>query len=819
MSTRFPGRRELVAVVIVLLTAVPFLAGTRGASAAAPPAATFNPNLLLAGSAGAAEPSIRTDHTGQAFVIGPTGAQCQAFRVSHDGSHAQSIGAPDHKVGGGDCDWALGPQETASLPTFGAPSDNALAFSSLDNLANITVGKSNDGGKTFGPPNPAAAQVGGDDRMWMAADPKLNSSGYATIFMTFHDISLGDIELSISTDGGQTYLQSGPIINPTDVPQGQWEGLGAFAGNELGNIVARRNAAGQLTLYSIFETPDSATDNVTQGANSTTNFNRVYEAVGTVTDAAAPAPPTISWRNYEIYHGPLGARLNRIFPVTAVDAGGRVYSFWADGNHIYDKTDATGTGWNPLLAPGTIPNPSGVNTAIMPWVEAGVSGIADLVYYGASGGAGAQPNPQDDPNNKWNVYMAQTVDGGASWGVFTASDHVIHTGPLCIDGLNCNLIGNRDRTLLDFFQVAIDPTNGAADITYADDHASPHSAVLYYTRQCTGASATTGQALVNDCVAPPPPPPLPQGSTCPGPQVVDFVGDAPNNYPGGDGANMDNLDIVSAAFGTPSASALSVTLTLNNLSAPPPPVNMISAYWTVYWTDNGVTYYARATSNTQLDFTYTDGTVSGGTATTKSTITGVATLGKNGTFVISVPRADVGSPPAGAALTNPYADTHGSFTVNGTGVFFTAAADRAPNQGYGAPYTVAQVCSTPPPCHEADGNGDLHGQKEGNAKFNTESDGCEDGGATAGAATTGGGAQFQDPGSHVNFQSAQVLSTRINDATHTLILTGTGTDNGNPVTFTITEVNKGAIGLDSFSIALSDGYSLSGTLLDGTLDF
>jgi len=75
---------------------------------------------------------------------------------------------------------------------------------------------------------------------------------------------------------GLAYTQSGPIINNTDVPQGQWQGLGAGAGNELGNIVARRDpATGQLTLYSIFQTPDSPTDNVSQGAASTLNFNRV----------------------------------------------------------------------------------------------------------------------------------------------------------------------------------------------------------------------------------------------------------------------------------------------------------------------------------------------------------------------------------------------------------------------------------------------------------------------------------------------------------------------------------------------------------------
>src|SRR5438034_8182670 len=163
--------------------------GTRLVTAL-PSAATFNANLLLAGSSSAGEPSIRTDRFGRSFVIGPTGvpAGCKAFRVTHDGSASNYLGFPDGTAGGGDCDFAIGPQETSTLPGFGAATDDGLAYSSLT-AANITVGKSNDGGATFGPPNPAAAQVFGDDRMWQAADPKLNSGGFDTVFMTYHDIS------------------------------------------------------------------------------------------------------------------------------------------------------------------------------------------------------------------------------------------------------------------------------------------------------------------------------------------------------------------------------------------------------------------------------------------------------------------------------------------------------------------------------------------------------------------------------------------------------------------------------------------------------
>src|SRR2546421_8729577 len=574
------NRRVSIIVLAAALGAAPFAMSGPALAAKPSSGSTFNPNLLLQGSTNTAEPSIRTDRFGRSFVIGPTGvpAGCKAWRVTHDGSAAAYLGQPDHTAGGGDCDWAIGPQETS--PTISpAATDDVLAYSSLT-LPNITTGKSDDGGNSFGPPNVYSQQVGGDDRMWMAADPSLNSLGVANIFMTYHDVAgPQDIQLGVSVDGGFSYVQSGPIINNNDVPPGQWQGAGvslAGAGNGIGNIVTRRTAAG-LTIYSIFETPDSATDNLNQGIAGTSNYNRVYEAIGTVTSDTAP--PVISWRNYEIYHGPLGARYNRIFPVTAVDAAGRVYAFWADGNHIDYKADATGTSWKPAKAPSQIANPAGVNTAIMPWAEAGAAGIADVVFYGAAGGAGAQPSPQDDINNVWNAYFAQTTNGGTSFTVSKASDHVIHKGPICIDGLGCNLSNPpRDRTLLDFFQVSIDPTNGAADIAYADDHAAPGSSVLYFTRQCTGASATTGGALTNDCRVPPPPTPLPQGSTCPGPQVVDFSGDAPNNYPGGLGDNMDNLDVVNASFRAPSASTLSVTLTIKNLAPPPPPANMISAF-------------------------------------------------------------------------------------------------------------------------------------------------------------------------------------------------------------------------------------------------
>ncbi|HZQ29099.1 MAG TPA: protease pro-enzyme activation domain-containing protein [Acidimicrobiales bacterium] len=180
--------------------------------------------------------------------------------------------------------------------------------------------------------------------------------------------------------------------------------------------------------------------------------------------------------------------------------------------------------------------------------------------------------------------------------------------------------------------------------------------------------------------------PVVTGTTCPGPQMIDKVGDAPNNYPGGDGSNMDNLDIVNASFSSPDAATLRVTMTLKDLEPPPPPVNAASALWAVTWTYNGTQYTATATVNgagPAAVWGYDDGT---------KAVKGTSTLGPNGTIVMEVPLADVGNPPAGASIVQPFADSRGSFTLLGSGLRYTAAADRAPDGGVGAPWVIGKTC-------------------------------------------------------------------------------------------------------------------------------
>jgi hypothetical protein len=682
-----------------------------------PPTAplSFNRNLFLPASSGLAEPSIRTRSDGTALVAAPAGAPggCRLIAVAHDGASARFLDNPDSTVGGGDCELTVGPKQSSGT-------GDQVAVSSAY-IVNFTTASSDNGGASFATPDVFSQQVPIQDRAWMAADPALNALGRDDIFMAYHDVDVYELELGVSVDGGQTYVQSSPLINPADVPTGQWAlacpalsceavAVGG-AGNTGGNLVAQRRD-GRLTLYSVFVTPDSVVDNLAQGQKGTANYNRVYEAIGTVVDAPVPV---VTWHDHEVYHGPVGANYGNIFPATAVDGTGRVYTTWADGVHVEVKSDATGSGWDPAQAPTAVDVAGGLfpatsNTATFPWIAAGPHG-ADLVWYSGSNGTTTAGDP-NDPADAWNVYLAQTTDGGARWQVARVSDHVIHRGGICGAGDTCNPLlcaiaggcqpGN--RTLLDFFQVSVDPTDGAADIAWADDHDTPGTPALYFSRQCTGPSLTTGKALHDDCIAPPPPGDG-TGTSCPGPQVVDDdPGDAIDPQPGSTGAEMPSLDVVATSYATTKAAdgtpLLRVTITLDDLEPIPPSPDVPNAWWTAYWSFAGTTWYAQATAVATTSsagrYLFSDGSfvapfgyhpVHGGAT---GGLNGTVTPGRNGSISIDVPLADFGA-AAGDTVTATSADTRVVDGLAGGGIA-NNVRDRAPDVGAGAGYTIGGAC-------------------------------------------------------------------------------------------------------------------------------
>src|SRR5207248_5159160 len=123
---------------------------------------------------------------------------------------------------------------------------------------------------------------------------------------------------------------------------------------------------------------------------------------------------------------------------------------------------------------GGVDAPDAGNADVFPWIGAGGNGLLDVVWYHGQGGAPTSNRIYRDPGDtktRWTVALAQIgsaahVKGGvAAPKVLAYSDAVtpvIHIGDVCQNGTLCDLgvdnpvVPRKDRSLLDFFQVAID---------------------------------------------------------------------------------------------------------------------------------------------------------------------------------------------------------------------------------------------------------------------------------------------------------------------------------------------------------------------------
>jgi hypothetical protein len=112
-------------------------------------------------------------------------------------------------------------------------------------------------------------------------------------------------------------------------------------------------------------------------------------------------------------------------------------------------------------------------------------------------------------------------------------------------------------------------------------------------------------------------------------------------------------------------------------------------------------------------------------------------------------------------------------------------------------------------CHEGDGDGHIQGEKSGEASFHFDDDACED--------NIPEHVDSSDPSGNMDFHSTQILSVAFDDVAHSITVAGLGTDNGLPVAFTIVAVDSSLVPPGLFNMTLSDGYTNSGNLLDGSV--
>jgi len=460
-----------------------------------PGTANYNPNeslCLPAGAGQAVEPSMTVDPQGTIYVESirgvPGGLDLWRWYKTTDGGPNADGTLPFKYEGQPDCGMFVTPFCTASgLAPGGGDGDVAVnnPDPSNQNIPNVAVvslsaaevtgSKSTNRADAFSTPNPATAGVPFDDRMWIDGfnDP-------SHVYMEYHDFgTTSQIFVQRSADGGATYTDAlGTVIDPVTELS-----VGPPTGNIAGQIkVDNSSCSSHGNLYQIFVGPDNPVDN---SHSSSAYFNAAYVGVAT---GVSLTNPTLTFTDYKIFSCGAGSTcasglgLGNLFPALAVDNFGYVYATWSDNTDVYYSFSTNhGTRWSPAIKVTQNTSQAGKSN-VFPWIAADANGHVAIAWYGAD--QAGNSNTVSATNTHWNVFVAETTNGHAvspTFAMSQATDHSNHTGQISTGGL----LGSSDRSLADFFQIAIDP-NHLVNISYADNHAGP--SVTYFTRQKTAAA-------------------------------------------------------------------------------------------------------------------------------------------------------------------------------------------------------------------------------------------------------------------------------------------------------------------------------------------
>jgi len=441
MAVRFVDRRIGVGLALAAALVTAGAVSAAGVTPPAPPGAPTdftNTSLSNPQFKGAdTEPSLKIARDGTVYVGAIRGlpSGIDLWRIEHGNGAVTHLGSPDSllpttnaccvALGGGDMDLAV-------------LGDGTVAFSSLY-LGSVNVGRSTDRGQTM-TTQPLGGIIPLDDRQWQTSD------GH-TVYMAFHDVPTGNIDIERSSDG-LVYTPGTPVLPPTD---------NATQDNQLGNLVADPHTPGLLYQVYVTSISPNPTDGTPIGGQGKLNVVRMAVS----TDGGN------SWAAHTVFTGNPKVNYGSIFPSAAVDRAGNVYVAVTDNTNllVFSSTDR-GAHWS---APVRVNSPAGA--AAFPWISAGGPGGVAVAWFGATTG---------DPSakgNLWHVYTAESRNATAAaptYNLFQVSNHVVHKGVLCESGLNCA----DGRQLGDFFQVAIGP-DGIANLVWADDGAGGAATVSY----------------------------------------------------------------------------------------------------------------------------------------------------------------------------------------------------------------------------------------------------------------------------------------------------------------------------------------------------
>jgi hypothetical protein len=807
------------------------------------------------------EPDVGVDPLGRVFSSGPTGTGTQrsVWEGSVDGGHTYRVitpGVPPSAIqgivdppGGGDTD-------------INFDRNAKQYFADLYALACLRVATTSDGGATvadnFLPVGGGCGTTPGADRQWLAVyDPPPG--------IPHQSAYIGPTPL--------VYLEYNNLVGPGPNGGAQWNKStdGLSYTNALTDV-----PPGTQAVYSPFGPDgypaiDQQTGKVLQAAgfaNGDGTYNLLLnigtpDATGNLRFLDHPTPQTAPGPNFAaLIHiaDNLPGSPDVLFNVSSMDAARNLFVVWAigpsnnapAGRQVFVSAASAASGWTNWTAPVQVSDGltgTGDAVNVFPWIKAGGPGRADAVWYGSD----KSVDPSSQSNQSWNVFMAQTVFPTDRSGAITGAapsvslvkvtPHPMHYNDICLQGSAC-ISSQGNRNLADFFDITID-RSGAAEIVYDDtsngliqpgfapqnqqlvDHAG--APLVSVARQ------SSGTGLFGTSVSGP--------SNTPVGGLSDPSGDA--LYPVIGGSSVRGMDIVGTSMNlSANGGTLNVSTNVVDLRNPAQTAAAINGtaflQYIVRWQMGNTIYYA-GMSNTAANapsfyagkaqsvdlcsisacfphvLTYNEpnappptvsGALEGGTVTCPPS----PSASNPCSITVQVNVGDVGSPNANSLLEEvgsyAFAASHPqNVTTNAQ-----AEADNVPLQIDGAccyNFEAAVANGTTPGCHVADGQGDIHGKGHGNEKFDVKAHQCKDGSPEQ--------VDSSDPDAGMNFSSTQVLAKVFDLGSNSATIIGTGTDNGKPVTFTAVLVDNGSGPLDTFSLRLSDGYSNSGTLVDGSV--
>ncbi|MFL6239171.1 MAG: sialidase family protein [Actinomycetes bacterium] len=446
------------------------------------------------------EPSLAVAPDGRHVVTSTPGCAGVCYWYSAD--NGATWKTTETSGGGGD-------SELDFLP------DGTLVSADLA-VQNSVMHRSFDFGKTWEADGTAGSE---QDRQWLGHSPNATRKG-GTLYLAYHDFVAEAEFIATSKDGGKSWTTGATneiVVNSAAQFAATPAGVGCTAGNTSslvdqgvntfsGPILVDRNGKDIYVLYSISD--------VQSNIDPTSGVPPFGPTRAIVVAHSGDAGAT--WTNRYVVCADLAIPPSQettngaIFPWGFLDPSGTVYVVYNSTHgeegtqhfhqyYVYSK-DKGATWSKPVRLDTGLAMAKGAS--VYATGAPARSGTIDVAWYQTDNG-----DPSND-NSTWVPHFAQVT------GADTGSPHITqqaivtipnHKGGICLQGILCGVApGSADRSLADFFELAVNPKTGLAGIAYADNNRLGTDSKGNKVGEVVYAAQTSSNPSVSTCSCKPP---------------------------------------------------------------------------------------------------------------------------------------------------------------------------------------------------------------------------------------------------------------------------------------------------------------------------